>query len=53
MYETVRVVNGHEAKRMVGMKGPFWVLVKETARHNQKFKVFKTIKAAVAFCESL
>ena len=48
MYETVKVVNGYEITRMVGTKGHYHVSIREGEAW-----VFKTIKAATAFCETL
>lgn len=52
MTEVVKVVNGHAITRMVGTKGHYEVTIKE-GKGFRKFQVFKTIKAAAAFCETL
>lgn len=48
MYETVKVVNGHAITRMVGTRRFYHVKINE---HSER--VFHTIKAAAAFCETL
>lgn len=48
MYETVKVVNGYEIKRMVGTTGYYYVSVKE-GNGWREFHTFRTIKAAVEF----
>lgn len=48
MYETVKVVNGYEIKRMVGTKGAYHVNVRE-GKGFREFHTFKTIKAATEF----
>lgn len=52
MYETVKIVNGYEIKRMIGTHGAYHVNVKE-GNGWREFHTFKTIKSAVAFCETL
>jgi hypothetical protein len=52
MYETVKTVNGYEIKRMIGIHGFYHVTVRE-GKGFREFHTFKTIKAAVAFCETL
>ena len=52
MYETVKVVNGYEIKRMKGTHGAYHVNVSED-KGWKEFHTFKTIKAASAFCETL
>lgn len=52
MYETVKVVNGYEIKRMVGTRRFYHVDIKEGKGWKQ-FKTFHTIKEATAFCETL
>jgi hypothetical protein len=52
MYETVKTVNGYEIKRMIGTHGFYHVTVRE-GKGFREFHTFKTIKAAVAFCETL
>ena len=53
MYETVKIVNGYEIKRMKGTHGAYHVNVREISKGFREFHTFKTIKAAVAFCETL
>lgn len=48
MYETVKIVNGHAITRMVGSRRFYHVRLDE---HRER--IFHTIKAAAAFCESL
>lgn len=48
MYETVKVVNGYEIKRMVGTKGAYHVNVRE-GKGFREFHTFRTIKAATEF----
>lgn len=48
MYETVKVVNGYEIKRMVGTKGAYHVNVRE-GKCFREFHTFRTIKAATEF----
>ena len=48
MYETVKVVKGYAIERMQGMKGPFYVTLRQFER-GREFLVFKTIKAATAY----
>lgn len=54
MYETVKIVNGYEIKRMKGTHGfytvTFW---KSEIGKSSKSRSFRTIKAAAAFCETL
>jgi hypothetical protein len=54
MYETVKIVNGYEIKRMKGTHGfytvTFW---KSESGKSSKYCTFNTIKAAAAFCETL
>lgn len=52
MYEVVKTVKGHEIKRMKGMRGPFYVLVRE-GKGFQEFHSFRTIKAATEFIEKV
>lgn len=52
MYETVKVVNGYEIKRMVGTHGFYHVNVRE-GNGWKEFHTFRTIKAATGFCKSL
>ena len=52
MYETVKIVNGYEIKRMKGTHGAYHVNVRE-GKTWREFHTFKTIKAATAFCETL
>ena len=54
MYETVKIVNGYEIKRMKGTRGFYHVNIRENDFTGwREFHTFKTIKAATAFCESL
>ena len=54
MYETVKIVNGYEIKRVKGTHGfytvTFW---KSKSGKTSKECSFATIKAATAFCETL
>ena len=52
MYETVKVVNGYEIKRMVGTHGAYHVNIRE-GKGWREFHTFRTIKAAAEFCEGL
>jgi hypothetical protein len=52
IYETVRVVNGYEIKRMKGTRGFYHINVRE-GKGWAEFHTFRTIKAAAAFAESL
>lgn len=52
MYETVKTVNGYEIKRMKGTHGAYHVTVRE-GKGWSEFHTFRTIKAAVAFIESV
>lgn len=52
MYEVVRVVKGYEIKRMIGTHGAYHINIREGKRFKE-FHTFKTIKAAVAFAETL
>lgn len=52
MYETVRVVNGYEIKRMIGTRGFYHVDLK-VHTHSREYVTFKTIKAAVEFINNL
>lgn len=52
MYEVVKTVNGYEITRMKGTKGAYHVNVKE-GKGFREFHTFRTLKAAVAFCEWL
>lgn len=52
MYETVKIVNGYDIKRMRGSRGAYHVSVRD-GKGFQEFHTFKTIKAATAFCETL
>ena len=51
MYETVKIVNGYEIKRMAGTRGFYHVNVRE-GRGWAEFHTFRTIKAAVEFIEN-
>ena len=48
MYDTVKVVNGYSIVRMKGTHGFYHVNISES-----KSCTFKTIKSAIAFCETL
>lgn len=52
MYETVKIVNGYAITRMVGTKGFYHVNIRE-GKIFREFHTFRTIKAAIAFCETL
>lgn len=52
MYEVVKTVNGYGITRMKGTKGAYHVNVKE-GKGFREFHTFRTLKAAVAFCEGL
>lgn len=51
MYETVKVVKGHEIKRMKGTRGAYHVNVRE-GKGFREFHTFRTIKAATEFIET-
>lgn len=51
MYETVKIIKGHEIKRMKGTKGFYHVNIRE-GKGFREFHTFKTIKAAVEFIET-
>lgn len=51
MYETVKVVNGYEIKRMKGTRGAYHVNVRE-GKGFREFHTFRTIKAATEFIET-
>lgn len=53
MHETIKVVNGKEIFRMVGTKGCYHVTIKTFDNGNKVERIFRTIKAAAAFCETL
>ena len=54
MYETVKIVNGYEIKRMKGTHGCYHItLWKSEIGKSSKVRTFRTIKAATAFCETL
>ena len=53
-YETVKVVNGYEIKKMKGTHGFYTVTFWESeSGKSSKERSFRTIKAATAFCETL
>lgn len=52
MREVVKVVNGYEITRLKGTRGFYEVITKRFAKGYQ-YQTFRTIKAAVAFCETL
>lgn len=51
-YETVRVINGYEIYRAVGTHGFYYVNIRE-GKGWKEWHCFKTIKAAVKFCETI
>lgn len=51
IYETVKVVNGYEIKRMKGTRGFYHVNVRE-GKGWKEFHTFHTIKAAVQFIQT-
>jgi hypothetical protein len=51
IYETVKVVNGYEIKRMKGSHGFYHVNVRE-GKGWKEFHTFRTIKAAVQFIQT-
>ena len=54
MYETVKIVKGHEIKRLVGSRGFYHVSIREDdGRGFAEFHTFRTIKAAVEFIEKV
>ena len=53
MYETVKIVNGYEIKRMKGTHGAYHINVREISKGFREFHTFTTQKAAAAFAESL
>ncbi|MBQ8615983.1 MAG: hypothetical protein IJ418_00590 [Clostridia bacterium] len=55
MYEVVKVVKGHEIKRMKGTRGFYHVTVRERVGKGgiwQESRTFRTIKDATAFIEA-
>ena len=48
MYEVVKTVNGHDITRMKGTHGFYHVSIRAGVE-----RTFRTIKSAVAFCETL
>ena len=56
MYEVVKVVKGHEIKRMKGTRGVYRVSNREHEGKDdaiwREFQTFRTIKAAAAFIEA-
>lgn len=56
MYEVVKVVKGHEIKRMKGTRGLYHVTIREREGKGgaiwQESCTFRTIKAAAAFIEA-
>lgn len=44
MYETVKIINGHDIYRMKGTHGFYWVDITTTKKVH-----FRTIKAAAAY----
>lgn len=53
MYEVVKTVNGYDITRMKGTHGFYYVNIREWGKGWKEFHTFKTIKAAVAFCNSI
>lgn len=55
MYEIVKTVNGHDITRMKGTHGVYHVKdkAKLLGKNISVTHTFKTIKSAVAFCETL
>ena len=53
MFETVKVVNGYEITRMIGSRGFYHVSIWEDGEGWSEYHTFRTIKAAVTFCETL
>lgn len=51
MYETVKVVNGYEIKRMKETRGQYHVNVRE-GKGFREFHTFRSIKAATEFIET-
>lgn len=47
-YETVKEVNGYKITRVKGTRGVYYVYI-----NFEMYYVFKTIKAAAQFCETL
>lgn len=52
MFETVKIVNGYEIKRMIGTKGFYHVIIRNEISFKE-FCTFRTIKAAAEFCKTL
>lgn len=53
MFETVKVVKGHEIKRQAGKRGAYFVNIREDDGIGFKeFHTFTTIKEAVEFIEN-
>lgn len=52
LYEIVKTVNGQDITRMKGTHGAYHVNVRE-GKGWAEFHTFKTIKAAVEFCENV
>lgn len=51
IYETVKIVNGYEIKRMKGTQGAYHVNVRE-GKGWREFHTFRTIKAATEFIQT-
>ncbi len=51
MYETLKLVKGHEITRMKGSRGRYHVNIRE-GKEFKEFHTFKTIKAATEFIET-
>lgn len=53
VYETVKVVNGHEIKRLKGSSGFYHVNVKENdGKGSREFHTFRSVKAAEEFIKT-
>lgn len=51
MYETVKIVKGYQITRRVGTTG-YYKVVLEQRKGFEKFKTFRTIKAAAEYIET-
>lgn len=51
MHETVKTVKGYQITRRVGTTG-YYKVVLEQGKGFEKFKTFRTIKAAVEYIET-
>lgn len=52
MHETIKIVNGYAITRLKGSRG-YYEVVTDRGNGWRKFNVFRTIKEATLFCESL